>query len=138
MTVALDREQGFRAELAARGLDPGVTVEGDFSMESGRRAMDALLARPGGVDGVFAASDLMAMGAFQAIADAGLRVPDDVAVVGFDDMPLAASVRPGLTTVRQPAIDMGAELATRLLRSIEDGTTAEILMPTELIVRESA
>jgi len=78
------------------------------------------------------------MGAFQAIADAGLRVPDDVAVVGFDDMPLAASVRPGLTTVRQPAIDMGAELATRLLRSIEDGTTAEILMPTELIVRESA
>ena len=95
MTVALDREEGFRAELAARGLGPGVAVEGDFSMEGGRRAMAALLAAPERIDGVFAASDLMALGAFQAIADAGLRVPEDIAVVGFDDMPLAATVRPG-------------------------------------------
>ena len=139
MTVALDREEGFRAELAARGLGPGVAAEGDFSVEGGRRAMAALLATPGGIDGVFAASDLMALGAFQAIADAGLRVPDDVAVVGFDDMPLAASVRPGLTTVRQPAVAMGAELATRLLRAIDDGAAADpVLMPTELVVRESA
>jgi DNA-binding LacI/PurR family transcriptional regulator len=139
MTVALDREAGFRAELAARGLDPGRTAEGDFTMEGGRRAMAALLAGPERVDGVFAASDLMALGAFQAIADAGLRVPDDVAVVGFDDMPLAATVRPGLTTVRQPAVDMGAELATRLLRAIDDGTPAEpVLMPTELVSRDSA
>ena len=136
MTVALDREEGFRAELAARGLGPGVTVEGDFSMEGGRRAMAALLAAPDRIDGVFAASDLMALGAFQAIADAGLRVPDDVAVVGFDDMPLAATVRPGLTTVRQPAVAMGAELATRLLRAVDDGTSADsVLMPTELVVR---
>lgn len=139
MTVALDREEGFRAELAARGLGAGITVEGDFSMEGGRRAMAALLAGPDRVDGVFAASDLMALGAFQAIADAGLRVPDDIAVVGFDDMPLAASVRPGLTTVRQPAVAMGAELATRLLRAIDDGAPADpVLMPTELIVRDSA
>ena len=139
MTVALDREEGFRAELAARGLGPGITVEGDFSMEGGRRAMAALLAGPDRVDGVFAASDLMALGAFQAIADAGLRVPDDVAVVGFDDMPLAATVRPGLTTVRQPAVAMGAELATRLLRAVDDGTSADsVLMPTELVVRDSA
>ena len=139
MTVALDREEGFRAELADRGLGPGITVEGDFSMEGGRRAMAALLAGPDRVDGVFAASDLMALGAFQAIADAGLQVPDDVAVVGFDDMPLAATVRPGLTTVRQPAVAMGAELATRLLRAVEDGTSADsVLMPTELVVRDSA
>ena len=139
MTVALDREEGFRAELADRGLGPGITVEGDFSMEGGRRAMAALLAGPDRVDGVFAASDLMALGAFQAIADAGLRVPDDVAVVGFDDMPLAATVRPGLTTIRQPAVAMGAELAIRLLRAIEDGHQAEpVLMPTELIARDSA
>jgi DNA-binding LacI/PurR family transcriptional regulator len=108
-------------------------------MEGGRRAMAALLAGPDRVDGVFAASDLMALGAFQAISDAGLRVPHDVAVVGFDDMPLAASVRPGLTTVRQPAVAMGAELATRLLRAIDDGAPAEpVLMPTELVVRDSA
>lgn len=139
MTVALDREEGFRAELAERGLDPGAAVEGDFSMEGGRRAMAALLAGPRPVDGVFAASDLMALGAFQAIADAGLRVPDDVAVVGFDDMPLAATVRPALTTVRQPAVAMGAQLATRLLRAIEDGTPAEpVLVPTELVARDSA
>jgi len=139
MTVALDREEGFRAELAARGLGPGVAAEGDFSVEGGRRAMAALLAAPERIDGVFAASDLMALGAFQAIADAGLRVPDDIAVVGFDDMPLAATVRPGLTTVRQPAVAMGAELATRLLRAIEDGGQADpVLMPTELVVRDSA
>jgi len=139
MTVALDRDEGFRAELAERGLGPGVAAEGDFSMEGGRRAMAALLAEPGRVDGVFAASDLMALGAFQAIADAGLRVPDDIAVVGFDDMPLAATVRPGLTTVRQPAVAMGAQLATGLLRAIEDGHQAEpVLMPTELVGRDSA
>ena len=139
MTVALDREEGFRAELAARGLGPGVAAEGDFSMEGGRRAMAALLAEPGRVDGVFAASDLMALGAFQAIADAGLRVPDDIAVVGFDDMPLAATVRPGLTTVRQPAVAMGAQLATGLLRALEDGRQVEpVLMPTELVGRDSA
>jgi DNA-binding LacI/PurR family transcriptional regulator len=139
MTVALDREEGFRAELAARGLAPAVTAEGDFSMEGGRRAMAALLAAPEHIDGVFAASDLMALGAFQAIADAGLRVPDDIAVVGFDDMPLAATVRPGLTTVRQPAVAMGAELATGLLRAIEDGAPADpVLVPTELVARDSA
>jgi len=139
MTVALDREEGFRAELAARGLGPGVAAEGDFSVEGGRRAMAALLAAPERIDGVFAASDLMALGAFQAIADAGLRVPDDIAVVGFDDMPLAATVRPGLTTVRQPAVAMGAQLATGLLRAIEDGVPADtVLVPTELVARDSA
>ena len=139
MTVALDREEGFRAELAARGLGPGVAAEGDFSVEGGRRAMAALLAAPERIDGVFAASDLMALGAFQAIADAGLRVPDDIAVVGFDDMPLAATVRPGLTTVRQPAVAMGAQLATGLLRAIEDGAPADtVLVPTELVPRDSA
>jgi DNA-binding LacI/PurR family transcriptional regulator len=139
MTVALDREEGFRAELAARGLGPRAAAEGDFSMEGGRRAMAALLAAHERIDGVFAASDLMALGAFQAIADAGLRVPDDIAVVGFDDVPLAATVRPGLTTVRQPAVAMGAELATGLLRAIEDGAPADtVLVPTELVARDSA
>jgi DNA-binding LacI/PurR family transcriptional regulator len=139
MTAALDREEGFRAELAERGLPPPATVEGDFSMGSGQRAMAALLAAHPTVDGVFAANDLMALGAYQALADAGRRVPDDVAVVGFDDVPSAASARPGLTTVRQPTFDMGARLATRLLETIKAGEVPEpVLVPTELVVRESA
>lgn len=138
MTAALDRDRGFLGELAVRGLT-GVSVEGDFSMESGRRAMAQLLAAHPDLDGVFAASDLMALGAFQAIADAGRKVPDDVAVVGFDDTPLAATVRPGLTTVRQPVVDMGATLAARLLRTIEEGTVLDpVLVPTELVARDSA
>ena len=95
MAAALDRYDGFRAELDDRGLGPGIAVEGDFSVAGGR-ARDGRPARPRTrhVDGVFAANDLMALGALQAIADAGLRVPDDVAVIGFDDIPLAATVRP--------------------------------------------
>lgn len=139
MSATFDREAGFRAELAERGLAPAISVDGDWSMESGRRAAAALLAAHPDVDGVFAANDLMALGAFQALADAGRRVPDDVAVVGFDDSPPAASVRPGLTTVRQPVLDMGAALATRLLVTIDAGVVPEpVLLPTELVVRDSA
>ncbi|MGI5128076.1 LacI family DNA-binding transcriptional regulator [Pseudonocardia sp. CA-107938] len=138
MTAALDRECGFLDELAGRGMT-GAVVEGDFSMESGRRAMAQLLETHPHVDGVFAASDLMALGAFQAIVDAGRTVGGDVAVVGFDDSPLAESVRPGLTTIRQPVVDMGATLAMRLLRTIEDGEVLDpVLVPAELVVRDSA
>jgi DNA-binding LacI/PurR family transcriptional regulator len=138
MTAALDREDGFLGELARQGMT-GVSVEGDFSMESGRRAMAELLETHPDVDGVFAASDLMALGAFQAIADAGRTIPDDVAVVGYDDSPLAATVRPGLTTVRQPVVDMGATLAKLLLRTVEDGTpVGTVLVPTDLVARSSA
>lgn len=138
MTGAMDRECGFLDELAARGMT-GTVVTGDFSMESGQRAMAELLQTHPDIDGVFAASDLMALGAFQAIADAGRSIPDDVAVVGFDDSPLAATVRPGLTTIRQPVVDMGAALAERLLSTIEEGTVLEpVLVPAELVVRDSA
>lgn len=138
MTPTLDRERGFLDELAARGLT-GISVDGDFSMESGRRAMTELLTTHPDVDGVFAANDLMALGAFQAIADAGRSIPGDVAVVGFDDSPLAATVRPGLTTIRQPVVAMGATLATRLLQTIEDGTVLDpVLIPAELVARDSA
>jgi DNA-binding LacI/PurR family transcriptional regulator len=139
MTAAIDRLDGFEAELAARDTAPLAVVHGDFSLESGKAAMARLLAEHPDVDGVFAANDLMALGAFQAIADAGRSIPDDVAVVGFDDSPLAATVRPALTTVRQPIEEMGAALAARLLHGIEDGVVMEpYLLPTELIVRDSA
>jgi len=132
----IDRGAGF-ADAAGRSLRDTAHA-GNYTHEHGRQAMHALLDRDATLDGVFCADDVLALGAIDACRERGLEVPNDISIVGFDDMPLAASVRPGLTTVRQPAIDMGAELATRLLRSIEDGTTAEILMPTELIVRESA
>jgi len=138
MTAALDRERGFLDELAARGMT-GIAVAGDFSMESGRRAMTELLAAHPDIDGVFVASDLMALGAFVAITDSGRSIPGDIAVVGFDDSPFAATARPRLTTIRQPVLDMGAALAVRLLRTIEDGAVLDpVLIPAELVVRDSA
>jgi DNA-binding LacI/PurR family transcriptional regulator len=139
MPAAIDRLDGFRAELAAHGLDSHGAVEGDFSVAGGRLAMAELLAADPRLDGVFAANDLMAIGALQALAEAGRRVPDDIALVGFDDTPLAASVHPGLTTVRQPIVAMGEALATRLLAGIEAGEAREpLVIDTELVVRETA
>jgi DNA-binding LacI/PurR family transcriptional regulator len=101
MPVAIDRRDGFHAGLAARGLRGRGSADGDFSVAGGKSAMEELLAADPGIDAVFAANDLMAFGAIQALAEAGRRVPDDVAVVGFDDSPLAASVHPALTTARR-------------------------------------
>lgn len=150
-TVAQDRLLGFRAELAtamtAAGddrpalADRDVVVRGDFSVESGRAAMGVLLARRPELDGVVAASDLMAIGAMQALESAGRRVPDDVAVVGFDDVPIAESARPPLTTIRQPLDAMGVRLAQLLLDVIDgtDGTdAASVVLRTELVRRASA
>lgn len=139
MTVAIDRRSGFDTELAARGLRSHGAVDGDFSVVGGRRAMCELLAAAPDVDGVFVANDLMALGALQALAETGRSVPDDVAVVGFDDSPLAASARPAITTVRQPIVAMGGELASRLLAGIEQGEPQEpLVMPTELVLRSTA
>jgi LacI family transcriptional regulator len=109
---------------------------GDFSLVGGRRAMAELLAADPPPDAVFAQNDLMALGALQAIAEAGLRVPEDVAIVGFDDSPLGAVARPPLTTVRQPVVGMGTALAEHLLAGIERGAPVESsTMPTELVLR---
>ena len=107
MTAALDRRDGFHAELHARGLRGHGSADGDFSVDGGRRAMEELLATDPRIDAVFAANDLMAFGAFQALAERGRHVPDDIAIVGFDDAPLAAPCGPALTTVRQPVVEMG-------------------------------
>jgi DNA-binding LacI/PurR family transcriptional regulator len=115
-------------------------VAGNFTRDSRERAMRELLERSGDLDGVFAANDLMAQGAVQALHDAGRAVPDDVAVVGFDDSSAASATRPGLTTVRQPLEDMSAEAARMLLARIDDpglGAASVIFDPT-LIHRRSA
>jgi LacI family transcriptional regulator len=138
---AADRLLGYRAELQELGLTPlpGYEAAGDFYMESGEAAMRELLALPEPPTAVFAASDMMAVGAIRAIEDAGLRCPDDVAVVGFDDIQLAELVSPALTTIRQDKRALGAAAARSLVELI-DGTEGALhvsVLPVELVVRES-
>lgn len=138
-TAAQERLAGYRAALAAAGLpyDESLVAEAAFDAGSGHGAMATLLAR-GPVEAVFVASDVVALGAIAAIREAGLRVPDDISVVGFDDIALAAFFDPPLTTVRLPAYDLGLAAGMALLdrvagRPVPDRT----LLPTELIVRSS-
>jgi DNA-binding LacI/PurR family transcriptional regulator len=142
MGVGLDRLEGYRDGLAAAGLaGAGDLVEtGDFTEEGGAAAMARLLERPGSpVDAVFAASDLMAAGALRALRTAGRRVPEDVAVVGFEDSAVARYAQPPLTTVRQPIEEMGRQ-ATRLLlaRVAGEASGMHLILDTELVVRASA
>jgi len=142
MGVGQDRLEGYRDGLAAAGLaGAGDLVEtGDFTEEGGAAAMGRLLERPGGpVDAVFAASDLMAAGALRALRAAGRRVPEDVAVVGFEDSAVARYAQPPLTTVRQPIEEMGRQ-ATRLLLAQVAGEAGgmHLILDTELVVRASA
>jgi DNA-binding LacI/PurR family transcriptional regulator len=142
MGVGVDRLDGYRDGLRAAGLtEAGELVEaGDFSEESGAAAIGRLLRRPGRpVDAVFAASDLMAAGALRALRAAGRRIPDDVAVVGFEDSAIAGYAQPPLTTVRQPIEEMGRQ-ATRLLlaRAAGDATGMRVILDVELVVRASA
>ncbi|HWC43210.1 MAG TPA: LacI family DNA-binding transcriptional regulator [Actinomycetota bacterium] len=141
MGVGLDRLDGYRDGLAAAGLaaDPALVEPGDFTEEGGAAATVRLLARPGPpVDAVFAASDLMAAGALRALRAAGRRVPEEVAVVGFEDSAVARCAQPPLTTVRQPIEEMGRQ-ATRLLLATVAGeaTGAHLTLDTELVVRAS-
>jgi DNA-binding LacI/PurR family transcriptional regulator len=142
MGVGLDRLEGYRDGLAGAGLaGAGELVEtGDFTEEGGAAAMGRLLERPGDpVDAVFAASDLMAAGALRALRAAGRRVPEDVAVVGFEDSAVARYAQPPLTTVRQPIEEMGRQ-ATRLLLAQVAGEAGgmHLILDTELVVRASA
>jgi DNA-binding LacI/PurR family transcriptional regulator len=138
MVAGVDRLNGYRAELRDSDRRSIIAV-GDFTRESGITAMRQLLADDPALDAVFVASDLMAEGALRALRQAGRRVPDDVAVIGFDDNEIARYTEPPLTTVRQPIIDIGRTMARQLLR-IADGEAVEAatVLPTELVVRESA
>lgn len=135
-----DRLAGFRAAMAALGQPDVVTVEGDFTTESGAAAMERLVTDYPDVDGVFIASDLMAQGALPVLRRHGRSVPDDVAVVGFDDSSAALNCDPPLTTVRQPVEDMAAEMARQLLRQVERSDTPirAVIFEPVLVVRQSA
>jgi LacI family transcriptional regulator len=145
MIAGADRLQGYLDALRNRVgparepplHDPDLIVEGDFTEESGHRAMQRLL--PFAPEAVFVASDAMAVGALRALREAGKRVPQDIAVAGYDDMPFAARTDPPLTTVRQPILRLGAVAAETLIDMIgcPDGPPRRIILPTELVIRAS-
>ena len=138
MTAANDRLHGFRAALREAGMAPPTIAYGDFTRVAGEQAARELLRREPDLDGIFAASDLMAIGAMRTIKDSGRGVPDDVAVIGFDDIDLSQHTEPPLTTINQ-AIAVQARLMVELLLARIDGEPADgaHILPTFLVERGS-
>src|SRR5690606_41265956 len=144
---ARERLRGFREAIAAHPCAQGSEYEGEFDEASGHRAGRRILAGDARPDAVFAANDMMALGCLYAFAQAGVRVPQGIAVAGFDDIPLARFVHPSLTTMRVSIARLGGRAAERLLDQIEGGDDAagqgpgsgierQVLAP-ELVVRAS-
>jgi DNA-binding LacI/PurR family transcriptional regulator len=133
-----DRIAGYRRALSNAGLDPdALIVDGDFSAGAGAEGAAELLGR--GVDAIFCGNDATASGALDAVRAAGLRVPEDVALAGFDDLGFAAGLDPPLTTIRQGVRDQGAEAARVLFDLVgdPDRVPRRVILPTELVVRAS-
>ena len=138
-TAASERVAGYREVLAAAGIaeEPGMIAEGAFDAHSGHRAVAEILARST-PDAIFVASDVVAIGVIAGLREAGLSVPGDVSVVGFDAIPLAAYLDPPLTTISLPAHDLGRAAGIALLERIAGRPVpGRTLLPTELIVRAS-
>jgi LacI family transcriptional regulator len=141
-TAGQDRLDGYRQALLAHGITvkDDLVAEGDFTERSGMVAMQRLL--PASPTAVFAANDIMAIGALKALRAVGLKVPQDIVLIGFDDTPIASMVEPALTTVRQPIERMGS-MAVELLLDILASPSSDrvpahrIILPTELVVRGS-
>jgi DNA-binding LacI/PurR family transcriptional regulator len=136
-----DRLTGYRSALAKAGLplDPELIVEGDWSASSGYLGAQSLLKRGLPFTALFAENDRMAIGALRALREEGQCVPDDISVIGFDDMPLASYFDPPLTTVRQDLFAMGQEAARLLIRAFEqpDRVNRHLRMPGEIVIRSS-
>jgi DNA-binding LacI/PurR family transcriptional regulator len=142
MGAGVDRLEGYRRGLRAadRELSSDLEEVADFTFEGGQTAMRALLERRPDVDAVFVTSELMALGAMNTLRAHDRRVPDDVAVVGFDDSPVGLTANPPLSTIRQPTELMGLEMTRLLLRMISSGDhrPQHLILGTELIVRASS
>ncbi|GAA4583810.1 LacI family DNA-binding transcriptional regulator [Planotetraspora phitsanulokensis] len=141
MLCSRARIDGYRAalETAGLGIDPELIRNGDFLVNSGHVQAHNLLSLPEPPTAIFAGSDLQAFGVFEAARQRGLRVPEDLSVVGFDDLPLARSAWPPLTTVRQPLQEMAA-LAARMVLAMGRGEGSEaprVELATDLVIRES-
>ncbi|MEU4167225.1 LacI family DNA-binding transcriptional regulator [Streptomyces sp. NPDC026665] len=135
----VERLAGYREVLAEAGVeaDDRLIASGDYSRASGEAGAELLLDRAPDMDAVFVASDLMAQGVLAALRKAGRRVPDDVAVGGFDDSPAATAAAPALTTIRQPWDRISSEMVRVLLAQIGGEDPAAVILPTELVRRES-
>ena len=137
--AGIDRMQGYQKAMTERGLkiDENLVAEGDFTESGGYYAMRKLI--PFKPDAIFAASDLMALGAMHAVNEADLKIPEDIAFVGFDDLPIATFSDIQLTTVRQPVVQFGVQAVQTLIDLIENGIDPprHIIMDTELIIRRS-
>ena len=135
-----DRYRGLcdAVERSALAADPALQVDADDSSEPiGQQAMETLLARGVDFDAVFAASDLLAIGAMRALADRGIAVPEQVAVVGFDDIPIARFASPPLSTVAQDAKRAGEMLVEVLLKQLRREDVSSVMLPARLVVRRS-
>jgi LacI family transcriptional regulator len=142
-STGVSRLRGFREGMAAHGLEVRedlITYAGRYTVEEGTRCAQELLAAQGGFTAVAAANDMLAVGCYAALDDAGLQCPDDISVIGFNDMPFIDRLRPPLTTVRFPHYQLGTEAAQLLLERIgEREAPVKILyLAPELIVRKSA
>lgn len=140
-TASADRHRGYRMALEEAGLsyDENLVRHACFTAKTGYQAMNQLLASGQVPEAVFAASDLVAMGAMLALRQHSLNIPQDIALVGFDDVPLAGYVDPPLTTVRLPTYDLGWQTGDLLVRLIQGNPPAEKTIPleTELVIRKS-
>jgi LacI family transcriptional regulator len=138
---ARDRLAGYQSALRTHHIpvEPDLVYEGDFHQPAGYEGASAFLKLPVPPTAIFASNDVMAMGAIEAVRVHGLRIPEDISILGFDDIPQVATLHPGLTTVRQPLEQMGRVAAQMLLDFLKDPQkkTQRLELPTELIVRDS-
>ena len=139
--ISTDRDKGYELALSSAGIKRNrkLTIEGDFSVESSIRGLDSLLARGERFTAVFCSNDEMAFGAIRAIRARGKRVPEDISVVGFDDIRFARYFDPPLTTIAQPMADLGREAMSMLIEILtgDDVPPRKRILPTQLIVRGS-
>ena len=140
-STATERRQGYELALreAGRAIRADLIYNGDFREGGGYEGMNALLALPRRPTAVFVANNLMTLGAFRALHEAGVRIPEEVAVVGFDDMPWATSLNPPLTAMSQPSQEIGSSAADLLLDRIArpDRAIRHLILETKLVVRAS-
>ncbi len=134
------RFEGYRSTLEKNGrlLDPSLVTYGDYTFASGSAGILKLLEQKPDMDAVFVNSDLMAISAIKSLRRKGIRVPDDVAVVGYDDLSIAATNDPAITTIRQHIPQIGDLLARNLIQHLQTGIISNITIPVELVIRESA
>ncbi|THF72877.1 LacI family DNA-binding transcriptional regulator [Cohnella fermenti] len=140
--VSIDRLEGYKRALQEHKvlLDPAFVMEKDFSMEGGAEAVKELLASGMRFDAIFSANDRMAIGAMKELQESGIRIPEEVAIVGYDNIEMAAMMSPGLTTIDQPMKEIGRLAAAKMMAMLSEEDVGELrtVVPARLIIRGTA